>query len=289
MRLGYNPRLRKEAPMQKVWRGWTMTAVAVGLVFVHTNRSWAQIAPPQATAAPTPSVPMPDCPEVARAMRDLLAQDARLRDWPNLTRYRISNEDVERAGTPVSVVFLGDSITDAWDDEERGGFFPGKGYWNRGISGQTTPQMLVRLRPDVLVHKPKVLVLLAGTNDIAGNTGPMTNEDIEQNLSAIAELASAHGVKVVLAGILPISDYHLKPDVVAQVIRRPMTRINAVNVWLRQYATEHGHVYLDYAPAVADARGMLKSEFSEDDLHPNALGYAAMAPLAEAAIAQAMK
>jgi acyl-CoA thioesterase-1 len=226
---------------------------------------------------------------VTRAMRDLMAQDARLRDWPNLTRYRTSNDEVKRAGQPVPVVFLGDSITDGWDDEGRGGFFPGKGYLNRGIGGQTTPQMLVRLRPDVLVHNPKVLVVLAGTNDIAGNTGPMSNEDVEQNLAAIAELASAHGVKVVLAGILPISDYHQKPDVVAQIIRRPMTRIHAINAWLRQFATEHGHVYLDYAPGIADARGMLKTEFSDDDLHPNALGYAAMAPLAEAAIAQAMK
>jgi acyl-CoA thioesterase-1 len=226
---------------------------------------------------------------VTRAMRDLMAQDARLRDWPNLTRYRTSNDEVKRAGQPVPVVFLGDSITDGWDDEGRGGFFPGTGYLNRGIGGQTTPQMLVRLRPDVLVHNPKVLVVLAGTNDIAGNTGPMSNEDVEQNLAAIAELASAHGVKVVLAGILPISDYHQKPDVVAQIIRRPMTRINAINAWLRQFATEHGHVYLDYAPGIADARGMLKTEFSDDDLHPNALGYAAMAPLAEAAIAQAMK
>jgi lysophospholipase L1-like esterase len=117
----------------------------------------------------------------------------------------------------------------------------------------------------------------------------VTNEDIEQNLAAIAELASAHGVKVVLAGILPISDYHQKPDVVAQVVRRTVTRISAVNMWLRQYAAGHGSVYLDYAPAVADKRGMLKREFSEDDLHPNAQGYAAMAPLAEAAIAQAMK
>jgi lysophospholipase L1-like esterase len=160
---------------------------------------------------------------------------------------------------------------------------------NRGISGQTTPQMLVRLRPDVLSHSPKAIVVLAGTNDIAGNTGPMTDEDIEQNLAAIAELSAARGVKVVLAGILPVSDYHQKPDVIPQVVRRPMTRIAAVNAWLRQYAADHGHVYLDYAPAVADARGMLRAEFSEDDLHPNAKGYAAMAPLAEAAIAQVLR
>jgi acyl-CoA thioesterase-1 len=274
--------------MRKAWVGRTF-AVLVALSLGGAGRTAAQTATPQALTAPATQPAMPDCPDVARAMRDLLGQDARLRDWPNLTRYRIANDEVRRAGVPVSVVFLGDSITDNWDDEGRGGFFSGKGYLNRGIGGQTTPQILVRLRPDVLAHKPKVLVLLAGTNDIAGNTGPMTNEDIEQNLAAIAELASAHGVKVVLSGILPISDYHQKPDVVAQVIRRPMTRINTVNTWLRQYATEHGHVYLDYAPAVADSRGMLKSEFSEDDLHPNVMGYAAMAPLAEAAIAQATK
>jgi acyl-CoA thioesterase I len=261
-------------------------ALVLGASIVALMPAFAQT---PASAPVSPQGTMPDCPEVARAMRDLIAQDARLRDWPNLTRYRMANEELQRTGTAVAVVFLGDSITDAWDDEGRGGFFPGKGYVNRGIGGQTTPQMLVRLRPDVLAHEPKVLVLLAGTNDIAGNTGPTTNEDIEQNLAAISELASAHGVKVVLAGILPISDYHQKPDVVAQVIRRPMTRINAVNAWLRQYASKHGHVYLDYWPAVADARGMLKSEFSEDDLHPNAAGYAAMAPLAEAAIAKAMK
>jgi lysophospholipase L1-like esterase len=263
--------------------GAVVVALSMGTATGMVN---AQTPAPQASM---PQATIPDCPEVARAIRDLIAQDARLRDWPNLTRYRMANEELSRAATPVSVVFLGDSITDAWDDEGRGGFFPGKGYVNRGIGGQTTPQMLVRLRPDVLAHKPKVLVLLAGTNDIAGNTGPATNEDIEQNLAAIAELASAHGVKVILAGILPISDYHQKPDVVAQVTRRPMTRISAVNAWLRQYAAEHRHIYLDYGPAVADARGMLKSEFSEDDLHPNALGYAAMAPLAEAAIAKALQ
>jgi acyl-CoA thioesterase-1 len=274
--------------MRMAWSVRRMVVV-LALPFLIGGQTAAQSPAPQLPTAPPAAAALPDCPDMARAMRDMLAQDARLRDWPNLTRYRVANEALQRVGTPVAAVFLGDSITDAWDDEGRGGFFPGKGYVNRGIGGQTTPQMLVRLRPDVLAHKPKVLVLLAGTNDIAGNTGPTTNEDIEQNLAAIAELASAHGVKVVLAGILPISDYHQKPDVVAQVIRRPMTRVNAVNAWLRQYAAEHGHIYLDYGPAVADARGMLKSEFSEDDLHPNAVGYAAMAPLAEAAIAQAMR
>jgi lysophospholipase L1-like esterase len=246
------------------------------------------VSPAAAQTAQAPAPPVPDCPDVARAIRDMMANDTRLRDWPNLTRYRQADADLARSGDAVPVVFLGDSITDRWDDEGSGGFFPGRHYVNRGIGGQTTPQMLIRLRPDVLSHHPKVMVLLAGTNDIAGNTGPMSDEDVEQNVAAIAELSAANGVKVVLAGILPISDYHQKPDQVPQVIRRPMSRIAAINAWIKQYAAEHGHVFLDYAPGISDARGMLKAEFSEDDLHPNALGYAQMAPLAEAAIARAM-
>lgn len=231
------------------------------------------------------------CPEVARALQDLMRQDARLRDWPQLGRYRDANEQLKTAGTSTQVVFLGDSITDAWDDPMYGGFFPGKPYVNRGIGGQTTPQMLIRLKPDVLAFTPRVMVLLAGTNDIAGNTGPMTDEDIQNNLAAIAELASAHGVKVVLASILPTSDHHYQPERGGppQTSRRPLERINGLNKWLRDYAASHGHVYLDYYSAVVDGNGMLKAEFSEDDLHPNARAYDVMAPLAEAAIAQALK
>ena len=259
----------------------------IGLVLLVLS-SGLNAAAQTAATQPAPS-PVPDCPDVARAMRDLMAQDARLRDWPNLTRYRMANDALKRSGNSPAVVFLGDSITDRWDEEGSGGFFPGRPYVNRRIGGQTTPQMLVRLRPDALSHHPKVIVLLAGTNDIAGNTGAESDEDIEQNLAAIAELSAANGVKVVLAGILPISDYHQKPDQVPQVARRPMSRILAVNTWMKKYAADHGHVFLDYAPGVADSRGMLKAEFSEDDLHPNAQGYAAMAPLADAAISQAMK
>ncbi len=262
---------------KRVWRWLALTALLACLV-----------SPAAAQTAQAPPPPVPDCPDVARAIRDMMANDARLRDWPNLTRYRQADADLARSGDAVPVVFLGDSITDRWDDEGSGGFFPGRHYVNRGIGGQTTPQMLIRLRPDVLSHHPKVMVLLAGTNDIAGNTGPMSDEDVEQNIAAIAELSAANGVKVVLAGILPISDYHQKPDQVPQVIRRPMSRIAAINAWIQQYAAAHGHVFLDYAPGISDARGMLKAEFSEDDLHPNALGYAQMAPLAEAAIAKAM-
>jgi len=260
-----------------VWRWLALNALLACLV-----------SPAAAQTAQAPPPPVPDCPDVARAIRDMMTNDTRLRDWPNLTRYRQADADLERSGDAVPVVFLGDSITDRWDDEGSGGFFPGRHYVNRGIGGQTTPQMLIRLRPDVLSHHPKVMVLLAGTNDIAGNTGPMSDQDVEQNIAAMAELSAANGVKVVLAGILPISDYHQKPDQVPQVIRRPMSRIAAINAWITQYAAAHGHVFLDYAPGISDARGMLKAEFSEDDLHPNALGYAQMAPLAEAAIAKAM-
>jgi lysophospholipase L1-like esterase len=233
--------------------------------------------------------PVAECPEMAKALQDVLRNDARQRDWPQLARYREHTADLQRAATKVDVVFLGDSITDAWDNEGYGGFFPGKSYVNRGIGGQTTPQMLVRLRPDVLSLKPKVVVLLAGTNDIAGNTGPVTDADIEQNIAAISELAAAHGVRMVLASILPISNYHVRPETgPAQTTRRPMPRILALNAWIRKYAAEHGHVFLDYVPAVADEKGLLRADLSEDDLHPNAKGYALMAPLAEHAIAKAL-
>jgi lysophospholipase L1-like esterase len=240
-------------------------------------------------AAAQTTVPPMDCPEVTRAMQDLMRNDARLRDWPQLERYRTANADLLREGSKVEVVFLGDSITDSWSNERFGGFFPGKGYVNRGISGQTTPQMLVRMKPDVLAFSPKVIVLLAGTNDIAGNTGPETDEDIQRNIAAIAELATTNGARMVLASVLPVSGYHVTPGAPPQTVRRPPARINTLNTWLKTYAAAHKHVYLDYFSATADEKGMLRAELSEDDLHPNAQGYAIMAPLAEAAIAQARR
>jgi lysophospholipase L1-like esterase len=131
-------------------------------------------------------------------------------------------------------------------------------------------------------------VILAGTNDIAANTGPMTDEEIEGNLASMAELGKANGIKVVLSSILPVSEYHTPPSEVPQTTRRPMTRIRAINEWMKKYAASEGHVYLDYFPAMIDEKGLLKAEFSADDLHPNAAGYAVMAPLAEAAIKQAL-
>jgi len=228
-----------------------------------------------------------DCPDMARAVKDLLYQDGRMRDWPQLARYRAADAALVASGAQVDVVFFGDSITDGWDAEQFPTWFPGRHYINRGIGGQTTAQMLIRLRPDVLSLKPKVIVLLAGTNDIAGNTGPTTNDDIAQNVAAMSELAAASGVKMVLASVLPISSYHTKPDDKPQTIRRPMTRITALNDWIKSYAAEHGHVYLDYFSAMTDPSGVLRSELSADDLHPNQDGYKIMAPLAEAAIVKA--
>jgi lysophospholipase L1-like esterase len=225
------------------------------------------------------------CAEIATALAAVTNQDTRLRDWANLARYREAN----RAVTKAEAVFMGDSITDLWQQPRFGGFFPGKNYVDRGISAQTTPQMLVRFRPDVIALKPRVVVILAGTNDIAGNTGPMTNEDIQNNLASMAELAQANNIRVVLASITPVSAYHAAPNAPPQTTRRPVDRVQAINAWMKTYAAANKHVYLDYYSAMIDSSGMLKTEFSDDDLHPNAAGYKVMAPLAEAAIAQALR
>jgi len=212
-------------------------------------------------------------------------------DWPNLSRYREANRTLPApSGGESRVVFMGDSITDAWQQLRYGGFFPGKPYVDRGISGQTTPQMLLRFRRDVIDLKPKAVVILAGTNDIASNTGPMTNEDIQGNLASMSELAHANKIRVVFASVTPVSAYHVaNPRVAPQTSARPMARIQALNEWMKSYAAAHGDVYLDYFSAMVDETGHMRAELTEDDLHPNAKGYAVMAPLAEAAIAQALK
>lgn len=266
------------------------------LMFLGTVVSAQTPAPPQVQTPPvTPGQPPAaagaTCPEMAAALTAMMGADARLRDWANMARYREANRTLTApTGSDARVVFMGDSITDAWQQPRYGGFFQGKPYVDRGISGQTTPQMLLRFRRDVIDLRPKAVVILAGTNDIAGNTGPMTNEEIQGNLSSMSELAHAHNIKVVFSSVTPVSEYHVaNPRAVPQTTTRPMARIKALNDWMKSYAAAHGDVYLDYFSAMVDDKGLMKTELTEDDLHPNAKGYAIMGPLAEAAIARALK
>ena len=267
------------------------------LMFFGTAVSAQTPAQPQAAQAPPASASQPpaaagaSCPEMATAMTAMMRTDARLRDWAEMARYLEANRTLTApARSEARVVFMGDSITDVWQQPRYGGFFPGKPYVDRGISGQTTPPMLLRFRRDVIDLQPKAVVILAGTNDIAGNTGPMTNEEIQGNLASMSELAHAHNIKVVFSSVTPVSEYHVaNPRAVPQTTTRPMDRIKALNDWMKSYAAAHGDVYLDYFSAMIDDKGLMKTELTEDDLHPNAKGYAIMGPLAEAAIARALK
>jgi lysophospholipase L1-like esterase len=205
-----------------------------------------------------------------------------LQDWNQLGRYHEDNQKVQAEPAQSGrVVFLGDSITDGWDLKRD---FAGKPYVNRGISGQTTAQMLVRMFPDVMDLHPAAVILLAGTNDIAGNTGPETLKMIEENIQAITELAQQHHIKVILCAVMPISDYTKNK----QSVRRPPADILKLNDWLRTYAGEVHAVYADYFAVMVDAQGMLKDGFSDDGLHPNAKGYTLVAPVAAAAIEKAL-
>jgi lysophospholipase L1-like esterase len=205
-------------------------------------------------------------------------------DFGELARYRAADAAL---GPPAAgenrVVFIGDSITDYWKLAD---YFPGKPYLNRGIDGQTTPQMLVRFRQDVIDLHPKVLVVLAGTNDIAGVTGPTRNEDIEANYASMAELARMHHIRVVFSSLLPVNNY--TEDAKESFALRPRERILALNTWLKDYCAKNRLVYLDYFSALVDNKGMLNRDLSDEGLHPNASGYKIMAPIAEKAITRAI-
>jgi lysophospholipase L1-like esterase len=259
-------------------------ALAVFLLIPGNARAQAQPEPPPSATA---------CQELAAALMSKLESATKvLQDWRNLARYHEANEKVVApAKNEARVVFMGDSITDIWAQPQFGGFFPGKPYLDRGISGQTTPQMLIRFRPDVIALQPKVVVILAGTNDLAENTGPMTVGQIEDNLTSMAELARANEIRVVLASVLPVGNYgrDRNGNPVDVRIRRPPEKILELNAWLKKYAAERGLAYLDYFSATVDDQGLLKKDLSEDGLHPNAKGYAVMAPLAEQAIQSALK
>jgi lysophospholipase L1-like esterase len=228
------------------------------------------------------SFPTGDNHDLDQEHQQRVIEDAQQSDWANLAKYRDANAQL---GAPKPdedrVVLFGDSITESWAQ-----FFPtmfaGKPYIGRGISGQTTPQMLVRFRQDVVALKPKVVVILAGTNDIAGNTGPSTPEMIEDNFKSMTEVAKANGIRVVLSSVLPVYDYPWKPGL------QPAGKIVALNAWLKDYASRNGVTYLDYHSAMSDARHGLRADLGSDGVHPNEAGYRIMAPLMQRAVATAL-
>jgi lysophospholipase L1-like esterase len=216
----------------------------------------------------------------AATEEQIAAMQAKLADWPQLGRYRAENATLAPT-TPGEqrVVFYGDSITDSWGQRpETGEFFPGKPYVNRGIGGQTTAQMVVRFRQDVIDLHPAVVVILGGTNDIVGNTGPMTPQMTEDNFKSMIDLAKVNGIRVVMASITPVVDYPWRPGLGA------VQKIQTLNAWLKGYCRNHSVTYLDYYSALVDDKGGMKAGTSFDGVHPNAKGYAIMMPLAQAAI-----
>jgi lysophospholipase L1-like esterase len=241
------------------------------------------------TKAPAPTQAAPVAPEAAKPAAPPVSEYQKahdeqvLTDFPWLTRFK----DADAAlGPPAPgekrVVFMGDSITQGWKLDGTDGSFPGKPYINRGISGQTTPQILVRFRQDVIALKPSAVVILAGINDIAGNTGPETLEQIEDNLTSMAELATANHIRVVLCSVMPAFDFPWRPGL------SPASKVVTLNAWIKKYATDNGYPYVDYHTAMKDLRNGLPATLSKDGVHPLPAGYAIMAPLVEAEIEKAL-
>jgi lysophospholipase L1-like esterase len=252
-------------------RFWGLVAVCLMELALCIHFLAAQQVP--ATKSPTATL-------TAKELADPLRTD-----WPNLKHFH--EEDVALPAPATGekrVVFMGDSITQGWMSHGVPPARPAAGVvWvNRGISGQTTPQMVLRFEQDVIHLKPNVVVIFAGTNDVAGNTGDMTPEQTEDNLTTMAELAHANGIRVVLCSILPAFDFPWKPG------REPAAKIVALNNWIKSYAAEHGHVYVDFYSAMVDERGGLPANLSKDGVHPGKAGYEIMNPLVEAGVAKAL-
>jgi lysophospholipase L1-like esterase len=267
--------------------GLRLAILAAGLATLADYEAAAQTKPtpmPPTGTAPKAETPQATLPKLSDTQLYQLRTD-----WPMLERYRDANAKISSSATDEKrVVFMGDSITEGWMNHGTAasatnpGFFPGKPFVDRGISGQTTPQMLIRFRPDVIDLKPAAVVLFAGINDIAGNTGDMTLEETEGNLASMAELAHENGIQVVICSILPAYDFPWRPG------REPAAKVVKVNEFLKAYAAAHGHVYVDFYAAMVDKRGGLPENLSHDGVHPTAAGYAIMNPLVEAGIAQAL-
>jgi lysophospholipase L1-like esterase len=257
------------------------SAAALTSCLVLSAQSTATIAPaPTATSvtAPQPIDPVLTKDPATLTPAEIKGLQTKLADFAQLARYREENKTLP-ATEPGRVVFYGDSITDGWSHRDKTvPFFPGKPYVNRGIGGQTTPQMVIRFQQDVIALKPAAVLILAGTNDIAGNTGIASPESTQDNLRSMAELAKAHGIQVILASVLPADDYPWRRGL------GPADKIRSMNAWIQQYCAANGFTYLDYYTALATPAGGMKPGTALDGVHPTAAGYAIMAPLAQAAI-----
>ena len=224
---------------------------------------------------------------LAQALKQMTSKYESLKktsdDWPDLSRYRAANNKLEAAAPEKQrVVFMGNSITDYWLIRSPEYFKKNPSYVDRGISGQTTPQMLIRFKPDVIDLDPKVVLILAGTNDIAGNTGPSTLKMIEDNLASMAQLGKTNGIKVILCSVLPAYNYPWKPEI------HPVAKIEKLNRWIKNFAVENQMIYLDFYSSMVDSRrGMIKS-YSIEGVHPNKSGYKVMEVLADKAIKKAL-
>lgn len=232
--------------------------------------------PSSASVAASQNIPPPPSAE-ERAARIKAHQEQMLKDWPNLTRFRSANATIN---SPVEVVFMGDSITELWGRQPEQ-FFPGKPYVNRGIGGQTTPQMLLRFQQDVVDLNPKVVVINGGTNDIAGNTGPSTLKMVEDNLKSMTEIAQANGIHVVLASVTPAYDYPWRKGL------EPAEKVVELNNWMKGFCLKVGCIYADYFTPMADEKHGMKEGLSVDGIHPTPEGYRIMSPIAEKAIEDA--
>ena len=257
---------RKQQDRKSDWSGrWSMGLIAA-LVLVTASSLDAQA--PTAALAVAPAAP---------------PATFSTKDWPGLDHYRAADAAVS---PPVvgedRVVFMGDSITNHWRLNDSSTGFPGKPYLNRGIDGQVTAQMLVRFRQDVIDLRPRVVVIMGGTDDIAGNMGDENLEQIENNLASMADLARVNDIRVVLSSVLPSSDFPWRRGM------RPAESIAELNSWIKRYAGEHHYIYVDYFSAMKDRRGGLPEKYSRDGVHPNAAGYRVMVPLAEQAIRKAL-
>ncbi|HMD44225.1 MAG TPA: SGNH/GDSL hydrolase family protein [Candidatus Acidoferrum sp.] len=282
--------------MPRIHNSFTIAALLLTAVLLPAQLSFSQAQAPAPAPAPAPASTVHQATPEEQAAYDRLTPYQRslleriYNDWPYLAKYREADKALPTPSAgEARVVFMGDSITEGWGQAgvpapaDHAEFFPGKPYVNRGISGQTTPQMLVRFRQDVVALQPKAVVILAGINDIAENTGKTTLEAIEDNFASMSEIARANGIQVVLCSTLPASAFPWHPGL------QPAPEVKALNAWLRNYAATKGLIYVDYYTPMANAEGGLKAELGRDGVHPNKAGYELMAPLAEAGIGEALK